>query len=201
MGSPSNRAAQQAQAAEDARMRSIQATQGRINDTFNDPNRQAEISQFVADLRGLNMQDLDKHKTIADRKLKFALARNSQVGSSTQVDRQKDLGESYQRGTLEIDRAAMGAGADLSAADQDARARLISLATSGLDATTGAQQAGAAMRSSLESARASSRVQGLDSFFGSVTDFAKQSREAADRRRGLTDSGFSPYTPQAGYGG
>lgn len=201
MGSPSNRAAQQAQASEDARMRSIQATQGRINDTFNDPNRQAEISQFVADLRGLNMQDLDKHKTIADRKLKFALARNSQVGSSTQVDRQKDLGESYQRGTLEIDRAAMGAGADLSAADQDARARLISLATSGLDATTGAQQAGAAMRSSLESARASSRVQGLDSFFGSVTDFAKQSREAADRRRGLTDSGFSPYTPQAGYGG
>ena len=201
MGSPSNRAARQAQAAEEARLRAIQATQGRINNVFNDPARQAEIAQFVADLRSFNMQDLDKNKAIADRKLKFALGRNGQVGGSTQVDRQKMLGEDYQRGALEVDRAAMGAGADLSAADQDARARLISLSTTGLDATTGAQQAAAAMRSSLEGARANSKVQGLDSVFGSVSDFAKQSREASERRRGLYDSGFSPYTPLAGYGG
>lgn len=201
MGSPSNRAAQQAQAAEDARLRAIQATQSRVNSVFNDPSRQGDIAAFVNDLRAYNMMDLDKNKGIADRKLKFSLARNGQVGGSTQVDRQKMLGEDYQRGALEVDRAALGAGADLSAADQDARARLISLATSGLDATTGAQQASAAMRSSLESARANSRVQGLDSFFGSVSDFAKQSREASERRRGLTDSGFSPYTPIAGYGG
>lgn len=201
MGTPSNNAAREAQRAEDARFAAIQNTQGRVNDAFNSPSRQAEIAQFVADLRSFNMQDLDKNKGIADRKLKFALTRNGQVGGSTQVDRQKQLGEDYQRGALEVDRAAMGAGADVSAADQDARARLISLATTGMDATTGAQQAGAAMRSSLESARAGARVQGLDQVFGSVADFAKQSREASERRRGLLDSGFSPYTPIAGYGG
>lgn len=200
MSSPSNRAAREAQNAENARMAAITGTQTRINQVFDDPQRQADINAFVNDLRTLNMQDLDKNKALADRNLTFALARNGQVGGSTQVDRQKDLGDRYQRGALDVDRAALGAGADLSAADQDARARLISLATTGLDATTGAAQSAAAMRSSLESARAGAKVQGLDQVFGSVSDFAKQSREAADRRRGLADSGFSPYS-QVSYGG
>lgn len=195
MSSPSNNAAREAQRAEDARLRSITATQGRVNEVFNSPTRQAEIDAFVADLRGLGMQDLDKNKQLADRDLKFALARNGQVGGSTQVDRQADLGERYQRGVLEVDRSAAGAGADLQAADQQSRAQLISLATSGLDQTTGAQQAAASMRSSLEGAKANSRIQGVDNLFGGVADFAKKSRESADRRRGLYDSGFSPYTP------
>lgn len=200
MSSPSNSAAREAQNAENARMAGITNTQTRINQVFDDPQRQADINAFVNDLRTLNMQDLDKNKALADRNLTFALARNGQVGGSTQVDRQKDLGERYQRGALDVDRAALGAGADLSAADQDARARLISLATTGLDATTGAAQSAAALRSSIQSARAGAKVQGLDSVFGSVSEFAKQSREISDRRRGLADSGFSPYS-QVSYGG
>lgn len=200
MGSPSNRAAREAQAAEDARMAAIRGTQQQVNAVFDSPERQADIQQFVADLRGLNMADLDKNKMLADRSLKFALARNGQVGGSTQIDRQERLGEDYQRGVLEVDRAALGAGASLQAADQDARARLISLATSGLDATTGAAQSAAALRSNIEGARANAKVQGLDQMFGSVADFAKQSREAKQRQQGLTDSGFSPYG-SGGYGG
>lgn len=200
MGSPSNRAAREAQAAENARMAAIRNTQNQVNAVFDSPERQADIQQFVADLRGLNMADLDKNKMLADRSLKFALARNGQVGGSTQIDRQERLGEDYQRGVLEVDRAALGAGASLQAADQDARARLISLATSGLDATTGAAQSAAALRSNIEGARANAKVEGLDQMFGSVADFAKQSREAKQRQQGLTDSGFSPYG-SSGYGG
>lgn len=203
MSSPSNNAAREAQRAEDARIAAIRGTQSRVNQVFDSPERQADIQQFVADLRGLNMADLDRNKQLADRSLKFALARNGQIGGSTQIDRQERLGEDYQRGVLDVDRRALGAGAELQAADQDARARLIQLATSGLDATTGAQQASAAMRSNIEGAQSQAKMQGLDSMFGSVADFAKQSREAAQRRQGLYDSGFSPYTPTAGggYGG
>lgn len=193
MGSPSNRAAREAQAAEDARMAAIRGTQQQVNAVFDSPERQADIQQFVADLRGLNMADLDKNKMLADRSLKFALARNGQIGGSTQIDRQERLGEDYQKGVLNVDRAALGAGASLQAADQDARARLISLATSGLDATTGAAQSAAALRSNIEGARANSKVEGLDAVFGSVADFAKQSREAKQRQQGLADSGFTPY--------
>lgn len=200
MSSPSNRAAKEAQNAENARLATITNTQGRVNQVFDDPQRQADIDNFVNELRALNMQDLDKNKMVADRNLTFALARNSQVGGSTQVDRQKQLGEDYQRGTLNIERAAQGAGADLQAADNDARARLISLATTGLDATTGAAQAASAMKASTEAARSNAKVQGLDTVFGSVADFAKQSRESKDRRDGLIASGFSPFA-QMSYGG
>lgn len=201
MGAPSNRAARDAQRAEEARMAAQRATQNRVNQVFNDPQRQADIANFVNDLRSYNMLDLDRHKGIAERQLKFALIRNGQAGGSTQVDRQSELGEDYQRGALEVERRALGAGADLQAQDEDARARLLALATQGLDATTGGARAAAAMRVGLESARSNAQFEGLNSFFSGVSDFARQSREASDRRRGLYDSGISPYAPMGGYGG
>lgn len=193
MGAPSNRAARDAQRLEEQRLAQQTATQSRINQVFDNPQRMQEIAAFVGDVRALGMQDLDRHKGIADRQLKFAVARNGQVGGSTQVDRQRELGEGYQRGTLDVDRRAMGAGADLQAADEDARARLISLSTQGLDATTGAARSAAAMRVNAESARSASNWDGLNQFFSGASDFVRQSREAADRRRGLYASGFSPY--------
>ncbi len=153
MGSPSNRAARQAQAAEEARMRAIAGTQAKVNEVFNSPQRAAEIQQLVNAVREFKLTDLNDQKQVADRQLAFFKARKGQVGGSTQIDRQKQLGKDYNRGVLDVDRQAAGVGASVSAADQDARARLISLATSGLDATTGARQAGEALRSNLESTR------------------------------------------------
>lgn len=201
MSSPSNRASQQAQAAEQQRLAAITATQGRINEAFNDPRRQAEIDQFVSGIRELKLGDLNEQKANADRELKFALARGGQVGGSTHRDQQTELGKGYQKGVLDVDQQALGAGADLRAADDAARGRLISLATTSLDATTGAQQAASAMRSSIEAGRSAATAQGVGNFFGSVSDFAKESRAAAERRRGLRDSGFGTYQPIAGYGG
>jgi len=198
---PSNKAAKAAQASEDARMAAIKATQSRVNSVFDNPARQAEIQKFISDLRTFKLGDLNDNKAIADRQLTFSLARNGQLGGSTQIDQQRDLGKTYQRGVLDIDRQALGAGAQLSAADQDARARLISLATSGLDATTGASQAAAALRSNIESTRSTAQAQGVDNLFGSVADFAKRSREAADKRRGMLASGFGYYNQGSGYGG
>lgn len=197
MSSPSNRAANEANRAEQARQASIAGTQGRVNEVFNSPGRAADIADFVGATRDFLTQDLNRQKGDADRELKFALARGGLVGGSTQRDQQKTFGEDYARGLLGVERNALGAGAGLEAADQDARARLISLATSGIDTTTAAEQSAAAMRTNLATSQSTMQAQGMGDIFGGVKKFADRARDAAERRRGLSDSGYSIFQPTA----
>lgn len=197
MGSPSNKAADEANRQEQARQQAIAETQARVNQVFDDPSRAADIADYVGAVREFQTDDLNRQKADADRNLRFALARGGLTGGSTQRDQQQRFGEDYSRGLLEVERRAQGAGAELQAADQDARARLIQLATSGLDATTAAQQAGAALSTNLEAGRSTAMAQGLGDMFGGVKSFADASRTAAERRRGLRDSGYSPYQTSA----
>ena len=153
--------------------------------------------------RERDMLDLDRQKGDNDRQLRFALARGGQIGGSTQRDQQQTLGEDYTRGLLNVESRAQGLGADLSSRDQDARARLISLATSGLDATTGASQAAAAMKSNLEGAQSAAYGQNLGDSFGTVGSFIKESKDAAQRRRANQDAygRIGLYGGTQGYGG
>lgn len=182
-GGGSNKAANQARADEQARLASIKQTQGAVNDTFNSPQRATDIADYVGATRDYLTRDLDEQKTTNDRQLRFALARGGNIGSSLQIDKQAQFGRDYQKGILQVDRKARGAGAELESADQTARANLISLATSGLDATTAAQQAAASMRSSLEAGKATSQTAGLGDVFGQFSKFYQDSRDSAVRRK------------------
>jgi hypothetical protein len=196
-GGGNDRAQRQAQAQEQARIAAIRGTQGQINQVFDSPQRAADIADFVNATREYKTRELDEAKTVNDRQLKFALARGGQIGSSTQVDQQSKLGRDYAKGVLLVDRQARGAGAEIEAADQDARARLIQLATSGLDATTGAQQAAAAMRSSLEAGKTAAQTQGISDVFGQFAKFYQDSKDAAVRRR-ADHQAFGRYGQQSG---
>src|ERR1700741_4382818 len=110
MSSPSSKAANEANRAEQARQTAIKNTQGAVNQVFDNPKRQGEIADFVNATREFYGQDLSKQKATNDRELKFALARGGLTGGSTQVDQQRHLGEDYQRGLLEVDRKARAAG-------------------------------------------------------------------------------------------
>ena len=200
MSGGSNRAAQEANRAEQARQAAIAGTQARVNQVFDSPGREADIADYVGAVREYFTDDLSRQKTNSDRDLKFALARGGNIGGSTQRDQQKVLGEEYGRGVLEVERRSQGAGAELRANDQDVRARLISLATSGLDATTGASQAAAALRTNLEAGKTTAMANGLGDVFGSVKSFADRARDAAERRRGNADAGWNLYQPSAATG-
>ncbi|WP_205903568.1 hypothetical protein, partial [Pseudomonas viridiflava] len=89
----------------------------------------------------------------------------------------------------------------LEAADQEARARLIQLATSGLDATTAASQAAAGLRSNFESARSQAFGEQLGDQFATVGGFVKQRRDEAARRQANRDANFNLYGGGAAYGG
>lgn len=200
MGSSNNRAADEANRQEQERRAAIAATQGRINQVFDNPQRAADIADFVDATRSYYGDDLNRQKADSDRELRFALARGGLFGGSTQRDQQQRMGEDYSRGLLRVDQMALGAGAELEAADQDARGRLIQLATSGLDATTAAQQAAASMRSNLQASRPEMRANMLGDAFGGVKGFADQARDAAERRRANRDAGFNLYGPSAATG-
>lgn len=198
MSGSNNRAQEAAQREEQRRQQAIRQTQGNINSVFDNPRRQAEIADFGEAVRQFHTEALNRQKADTDRELKFAIARGGLAGGSTQIDQQGRVAEDFGRGLLEVQRRASGAKADLQAQDQDARSRLLSLATTGLDATTGAQQAAAAMRSSLEAGKSTSMAQGLGDMFTGVSDFLARSREAAGRRRANAETGFSPYQPGFG---
>jgi len=203
-GGGSNKAGDEANRMEAERQASIKAAQARINSVFNDPGRGADIADTVAASQQYLQRDLDEQKVNNDRDLKFALARGGVIGGSTQNDQQKVLGKAYGKGTLEVQRRALEIGSNLESADQDARARLISLATSGLDATTAAQQAAAAMRSNLEAGKAASTAQGIGDFFGATKTFADNVKDAQQRRKALYDSQQALYggsVVPGGYGG
>lgn len=200
LSTPKNTAADEAAAAEKARQAAIAATQGRVNAVFDSPARDAEIERAVGGRRDLDTRELNREKAKTDRELKFALARNGQTGGSTQIDKGREFAETYARGLLGVERGAQGFGASIRGADQDARARLISLATAGMDATTGAQQASEAMRVNLQAGNAERSASGVSDAFVGFSDFLKRSREMADRQRADRVAGFNYYQPVQ-YGG
>lgn len=200
MSGGSDRASREAQRNEQARQAAIRNTQSSVNNVFDGADRQADIADYVGALREFYTSDLNEQHDDTNRNLKFALARGGLTGGSTQVDKQRNVAEGYTKGLLEVDRRARGAGAQLEAQDEDARGRLISLATTGLDATTASSMAASALRTNLEAGRSAAQLQGIGDVFGSgLQDYFKQVADASQRRKANQDLGYSLYG--GGYGG
>ena len=203
MSGGSDKAQKEAQKAEAQRQAAIANTQATINQVFNDPQREADIADYVGALREYWGDDLSRQKSDTDRSLRFALARNGQVGGSTQLDQQSRFADDYAKALLQVEQKAQGAGANLRSQDQDARARLIGLATQGLDATTAAQQSAAAMRANLEAGRSTSMMASLQPMFSAYQNYAEKSaerkwRNEADKK---TVGLYAPIATGGGYGG
>lgn len=203
MPSSNDSAQRAAQAQQQQQQADIAASQAQINSVFNSPQRQADINDFVNATRQFYQQDLDKQKATADRSLKFALAKSGLTGGSEQVDQQEQLGESYAKGQLQAEHKALGAGASLQDADEQARQRLIALATSGLDSTNAGMQSAQALQTGLQAARSSVDANALGNVFSTFNDFSKNV-DAAQQQRDAYKQLYSLYGPVAkstGYGG
>ncbi|GAB1407667.1 hypothetical protein MASR1M8_15860 [Thermomonas brevis] len=180
---PKNTAADEAAKAEAERMAAIRQAQGSVNAVFDSDARKADIADYVAATRAQLNDELLRQKGDSDRELKFALARGGLSGGSTEVDQRRRFGEAFARGLLDVERKAQGAGAQIESADNEARARLMGMATQGLDATTATSQAWANARNNLQ-AGASERSAGmLGDAFSQFKTFYDRSRDAADQRR------------------
>lgn len=188
----SNRA-EQRELAERAR---VQAGIAQTNAVFNSPERQRQIAQFTDAVRAQYQEELQRVKGENDRQLTFALARGGNSGGSLEVDQRRQLGEGYQRGTIEAERGAQGAAAQLRAADEDAKNRIIAMIQAG--ANIGDTNSGTAMQNNLQATRSTVDVRTIGDAFGSLGDIYKRSRERAEYRRGLQDYG-NLYLPTTSF--
>lgn len=179
--------------AERARQITIQRGTEKVNSIFDDPARQAQHDDFLRAIREFYTTDANKQKAVADRTMKFSMARSGLSGGSANVDANRQLGEEYTKGLLDAENKAQGAYNDLNSQDEQARLNLLSMVRSGMDTTTAAQRAGAAIQSNAAAAQTDTLANGLGDIFGTTAQNYKRQQEAADRRRGVTDAYGSVY--------
>jgi hypothetical protein len=177
------------------RQRQIAKTIGEIDATYDSDARKAQIAQYGADLLNKLTGDVNERKVIADRDLKFALARSGQTGGSVAIDQNAQLGNDYQKAILDVARRSNAGMADLRGGDAQSRLQLISLAQQGLSSGSAAAQAAASMGASLDAARNASQNQQLGDLFTGVASAKKYSEEAAARRR--ADKTYASLYPGA----
>jgi len=179
--------AAEAAAAEEAKRKAqVQSSTRAIDTVFR--GRGSQLEDFVAALREQFGAEAGRQKKIADRQLKFSLARGGLTGGSAAADTGAELGEEFQRGILKGERLSQSALADLTSADEASRARLVSLAQGGASVTSSATAAANALRSNIEGARSSSGIESLGDIFGDTRSLFVEQQEAAARRRGLKES-------------
>lgn len=195
MGGSTDKASKAAQQAEAERQAQAKAATTTINGIYNSDDRKKQIADFLAADRTLYRTDLDKQKHKADLNTKFALARSGMTGGSAAVDANASITNSYNKGLIDAERKAQGAAADLSAADQESRLNLISMAQNGLDNTTGAQQSLSALESNLALAKSKSQMDGLGDVFSQLSDLYKKSQQAKEARNTAKYGFGSLYAP------
>lgn len=204
LGGGSN-AAGQAQADEAARQARVNDAVRRINAAFDDPSRAAAVEQLRGDVEGLNLRELERQRTDAERLAKFELARSGQTGGSLAADVAGDFEERLRRGLLRAAELGDLAAQDVRSRDESARAGLISQANAGLGATTASERALQAVQAGLENARTGASLRTLDDVFRDLAILSRARAETTGRERARS-LGADPFAslspaPSRGAGG
>ena len=152
----------------------------------------------------LNKTEVDRQATEAERFNRFGLARSGLLGGSVNVDSVADLDRRTNEGLMRAGGIADQASADLKTADERTRSNLISLAQSGIDTGTAAQQALKGLEvnaANASSARAGSTVGGLfnDLSQAYLMNQVNQGRQSGGAQYGSQWSGVS--SPSTTYQG
>jgi hypothetical protein len=153
----------------------------------------------------LNRMEVDRQATDAERFSRFGLARSGLMGGSAQIDSVADINRRTNEGLMRAGGIADQAAADLRAADEQARANLISLAQSGIDTGTAASQALNSLQvnsANAASARAGATVGGL---FNDLSSAYLMHQANAGRMAGMNNPAnqqwYGVSNPRAGNSG
>lgn len=197
-------AQQQAGMDQAARDRRIQAATGQINSIFDSPSRTAQYGTLAKNTTDYYTGLLNKKHDIANRQLKFNLARHGQTGSSQAAYDSGIAGQDYQRGLLKAGQYGQTAASHLRSADEQARQNLLALAQSGLGVTQSGAQANQMLQANLAAAEPASQAQSLGDIFGNLSQ-SYQDTQNAQMQRAMRDQ-YHQYLYQLGvnpgsYGG
>lgn len=181
-----DKATKRAEQQEAQRQAQISGNVNAVNQAF--AAREPQYAMLTDAVRNRLNTQFQQQRQQATRQNKFALAKSGLVGGSAAIDAGKRLAREGQEGALQVERTANAAGADLRSKDEASRANMISLAQSGANIGNAGQQTANMLRANLDSAQNADLVNRLGDFFGGTAASYKASRDAAERRRGLSEA-------------
>jgi hypothetical protein len=177
MGSSNDKASKQAAQNEAQTKADIAKATSGINAVYDDPSRTAEYDKLRADTTKFYTSDVNSQEAIAERKMKFALARSGLAGGSQQAAEGAQLGKDYDKAIIEAQQKGNKAASDLRSADESSRMNLLAMAQSGLDAGTAQSQATSSLQNNLLSGEAQSTADSLSGMFGDLSSVYQNSED------------------------
>ena len=146
------------------------------------------------------LNDLSKQHDVANRDLKFNVARSGLTGGSVDVDKNAELAGKYSEGVLTSNSNADGIVNNIKAKDESTRADLISRINAGMDANSATSSA----LSQIQNNQAQGRVDGqsnlLSNFFNGIANGVGAYQYANGGNSVQQVAGTNYYTP-AGFKG
>lgn len=141
-----------------------------VNSAFDDPARQGLYDDIYQSTYDRNFDDLQSQYADAVQKLKFALARSGQGGSSVDVYQKGDLKSRYDQATLDAQALADRAKSNLIATDDQTRSNLINLIYGGYTSSDATNRAFSNLQTNYDRALAESRNLRLGDVFADLTN-------------------------------
>jgi hypothetical protein len=164
-----------------ARQQGVTKATGAINDAYDSQARQQQYTDYGNALKAYYNNDLTRQGAIANRQLKFSLARSGQTGGSTAVDQGRKMSDEYAAGVLNATNSAQGAVAALRGQDESARAQQLALAQGGLSLGDTNGFSGAAM--GVGQAKNALGAQSLGDVFGGIGAYVSKQQSEAEQRK------------------
>ena len=121
--------------------RRIRAATNAIKRIFDNANREAQYNAQRDAVYNLNVDEINRQAAEAERKNRFALARNGLLGGSAQIDSQNNMNDLQNKGLLKAQSIADDSAASLKTADENTRQNLLQLANQGIDSNAAASMA------------------------------------------------------------
>lgn len=168
-------------------------------------SRQVLYDQQRNAVYDLNRLDVDRQAAEAERANRFGLARAGLLGGSANVDSIGDLDRRTNEGLMRAGGIADQASADLFSADERTRANLISLAQSGIDTGTAAQQALNGLEVNAANAAGARAGATVGDLFGSMSQAYLMNQMRAGQQAGMNPNHGQQWLgvsdTRKGYGG
>lgn len=166
--------------------------------------REQLYTKMGTDATNVAMTDINKERGLAERELKFQLARNGLSGGSRDIDANRDVLDTYQQGVLKASNIGTQTGNEARSSDEKTRVNLINSIQAGLTSGDAVQQAYAGMSNNAAAAQDAANSASLAGFF----DVLRQQQANNQYQKGV-DSVYVPGMTaktasngnRSGYGG
>ena len=151
------------------------------------------------DTYNFHKQQLDDSRDLAERLLRFQLARQGQFGGSLDIDQNSELSKGYNNGLVDTKNLADAARNEAIARDDQTRIDLINRINAGMDEASAISSANSQMQSNIAQARDNALSQSLGDAFGNIALLKKQ----WDYQQGMNQvqSQYPNYFKQTGNNG